>query len=219
MKALMKDKFSAEWLEFIEFHQQTKEFGANEVILQQGEPVVGIYSITEGQAKVMIKDNGEDRLIRLAGEGDILGHRGFGGNWTYPISAIALVPTKLGFLPLHTFEVIAKTNPVFSYELMIFLAEELRASEENHLMLPVLNRVARTLIMNYRAFGFAEGSNCLSFTITRKDISTHAATTYESVIRALADLAKHKVILLDGKSICILDLPRLVTLSSRPEEL
>lgn len=215
----MKDKFSPEWLEFLAFHQQILERGANEVILQQGDPVVGVYSILEGKAKVVMQDHGDDRLIRLAGEGDLLGHRGFGGDWTYPITAIALVPTKLSFLPLHTFEVIAKTNPVFSYELMMFLAEELRASEENHLMLPVLNRVARTLMMNYRAFGFLPDSNCLSFTITRKDIATHAATTYESVIRALADLAKHKVILLEGKSICILDLARLEMLGSKPIEL
>ncbi len=218
MKKLLGDDSAAEWTQFIEFHQKKFEFDAGEVIIRQGEPFNGIYAIVEGKVKVVINDQDGDRLVRLAANEDIIGHRGLGGDHRYPISAIALIPTTVNFISAEVFQVIAKTNPSFVYNLMMFLAEELRASEENQLMMPVLNRVARTLMMNYRSFGFDENSNRLSFTISRKDIATHASTTYESVIRTLADLAKRKVIALEGKAIAILDLERLKVLATDPAE-
>lgn len=218
MKGILQHDSTKEWKEFLEFHEQVIEIAANESIWMQGDAVTGLHSIIDGKAKVVVEDGSEVRLVRLAGNGDILGHRGLGGNWIYPVSAVALVPTSLRFLPRHAFEVIAKTNAVFSYGMMMFIAEELRLSEETQRMLPVLNRISRTLLMNYQAFGFAESSNVLSFTISRKDIASHASTTYESTVRALADLSKYKVIKLIGKSIAILDLPRLATLASSTEE-
>jgi CRP-like cAMP-binding protein len=218
MKKLLGDDSAAEWTQFIEFHQKKFEFDAGEVIIRQGEPFNGIYAIVEGKVKVVINDQDGDRLVRLAANEDIIGHRGLGGDHRYPISAIALIPTTVNFISAEVFQVIAKTNPSFVYNLMMFLAEELRASEENQLMMPVLNRVARTLMMNYRSFGFDENSNRLSFTISRKDIATHASTTYESVIRTLADLAKRKVIALEGKAIVILDFERLKVLATDPAE-
>jgi|JI10StandDraft_1071094.scaffolds.fasta_scaffold492510_2 CRP-like cAMP-binding protein len=219
MKAFLQGDSSKEWREFLEFHEQVIEFQANDPIWVQGDAVAGLHSIIVGKVKVVVEDAGEVHLVRLAGNGDILGHRGLGGNWIYPVSAIALVPTTVCFLPLHAFEVVVKTNAMLSYGMMMFLAEELRVSEENQRSLPVLNRVSRTLLMNYHAFGFADDGNVLSFTISRKDIASHASTTYESAIRALADLSKHKVIDLVGKSIAILDLPRLVQLASSNAEL
>jgi CRP/FNR family transcriptional regulator len=218
MKSLLGPDCAQEWTQFIEFHQKDFEFEAGDVIIRQGDPVNGIYAIVEGKVKVVINDQEGERLVRLAANGDIFGHRGLGGDHRYPISAIALIPTTVNFISLEVFQVIAKTNPSFVYNLMMFLAEELRASEENQLMMPVLNRVARTLMMNYKSFGFDENSHRLSFTISRKDIASHASTTYESVIRTLADLAKRKVLALEGKAIAILDLERLKVLATDPEE-
>jgi CRP-like cAMP-binding protein len=219
MRSLLGETCPSEWVEFLEFHQKTLHFDAGEVILREGDPVEGLYGIVEGKVKVLMHDQDAERLVRLAAKGDILGHRGLGGNWRYPISSIALVPTTASYISMHTFNVLAKTNAAFVFNLMMFLAEELRISEENQRQLPVLNRVARTLMMNYRAFGFEEGSNFLSFTISRKDIASHAGTTYESVIRTLADLAKQKLIQLEGKSIAILELVRLELLTMPPQEI
>ncbi|MBK7754691.1 MAG: winged helix-turn-helix domain-containing protein [Flavobacteriales bacterium] len=55
------------------------------------------------------------------------------------------------------------------------------------------------------AFGFDEkDKRKLAFTISRRDIASAADTTYESVIRALADLQRHGIIGLVGKEIRIL---------------
>ena len=130
MKSLLGPDCAQEWTQFIEFHQKDFEFEAGEVIIRQGDPVNGIYAIVEGKVKVVINDQEGERLLRLAANGDIFGHRGLGGDHRYPISAIALIPTTVNFISLEVFQVIAKTNPSFVYNLMMFLAEKLRASEE-----------------------------------------------------------------------------------------
>ena len=213
MKKLLGPDPAPAWIAFLNHYTQTLELKANELIFKEGMPVEGLYSVLQGKAKVMQKEDDDERLVRLVAAGDVLGHRGFGGNWKYPISAVALVPTTLEFLPLSAFDLIAKINATFVYNLMMFFAEELRISEERKLQLPVMQRIAKSLLMNYDAFGFAEGSTYLSYSISRKDIASHAGTTYESVVRTLADLNKRETIHLSGKAISILDLDGLRSLA------
>jgi CRP-like cAMP-binding protein len=214
MKKLLGSDPAPEWVEFLNFHTQILHIKANDMILNEGDAVEGLYSIVQGKVKVMQKDGEDERLVKLAGPHDILGHRGFGGDWKYPISAVAVVATELEFLPLRAFHTIAKINADFVCNLMMFFAEELRISEEKKLQLTVLQRIAKTILMNYTIFGLEEGSNFLSYTISRKDMASHAGTTYESVIRTLADLAKRDIIQLEGKTIGILDLQALKTIAA-----
>jgi CRP/FNR family transcriptional regulator, polysaccharide utilization system transcription regulator len=208
---------SKEWQEYIAHHKQTIRIEKGELILQAGEKTKGIYIIDAGKVKITYKQfNGSHLLIRLAGEGDILGHRGFGGNWTYPISALSLEDTSLTLIPTDIFINVTKTNPDFSYHLMMFFAEELRKSEARIKHYPVRNLVALALYENYNAYGFEANSKKLSFTLSRKDIASKAGTTYESVIRNLADLNQEKIIKIDGKAIHILNLTKLKSLAEPP---
>lgn len=214
MEKLLGPEAESEWLAFLHFHTKKIHLGANESIIRQGDEMDGLYTITHGKAKVVMGDGDDYRLIRLVGNGDFLGHRGLGGDFRYPISAVTLVPTEMEFLPLSAFKVISRINARFIYNLMMFFADELRASEEQMLQLPVVQRVSKSLKMNLDAFGFEPGTNKLSFTISRRDIGTHAGTTYETVIRTLADLSKRGVIELDGKAIRIKDVDELARLAA-----
>lgn len=148
-------------------------------------------------------------MLRLAADSDILGHRGIGGDWIYHVTAEALTDTTLLFIPKKTFEVLAKTNAEFSYKLMTLFAEELKHSEEKTMHLPVINRIASAILMNYEAFGANQKTGELNFTISRQDYANRAITTYESTIRALADLKKEKIIDTDDKTIFIKNLKKL----------
>jgi CRP-like cAMP-binding protein len=65
------------------------------------------------------------------------------------------------------------------------------------------------------AFGFDDKyPDLLSFTPSRKDISSIAGITYETVIRMLGELEKSKIILQEGKAIRVLDFEYLKTLWS-----
>ena len=220
MKSFLEKNCSKEWMDFINFHKKELRFDKSEFIFIAGAPTEGLFIIDEGKVKVSYQEyDGSSRLIRLAKDGDILGHRGFGGNWTYPISAYTLVPTIVSFIPVNIFHAIAKVNPTLTYNLMMFFTEELRKSEAKLKHYPVINLVARVLLDNYRAFGFeSDNSLKLSYTLSRKDIANKAGITYETVVRTLANFNKTGIIKIEGKSIHILNMDKLVNLA-RPDRI
>lgn len=217
MDSFLKQYCSPEWQEFVDYHKKQRTVEAGAFIFKEQEPTEGLYIINEGKVKVISKESdGKETLIRLAADGDILGHRGFGGDWTYPISAVAYVETVITFLPINIFNTLAKSNVDFTYHLMMFFAEELRRSEEKIMQIPVKNRMARAILNNYKVFGGTKKDPLkLSYTLSRKDYASKAGTTYETVIRVLSDLNKEKIISIEGKSIRILDLEKLTQLSKK----
>jgi CRP/FNR family transcriptional regulator len=87
------------------------------------------------------------------------------------------------------------------------MSDELLDSEERMKNLQILDpkvRIAIILIKSIDVFGFDKNEKTkLSFTLSRYDIANLAGTTYETVIRTLAHFSKEKIIILDGKEICI----------------
>lgn len=215
MDSFLKQYCSKEWQDFVEFHKTEFEFDAGESIFKEGDKTKGLFIVNQGKVKVVTTDaEGKEVLIRLAADGHILGHRGFGGDLTYPISAICFVKTKVTFIPLNVFQVVAKSNVDFTYNLMMFYAEELRRSEEKIMQLPVKNRVSKSILLNYQVFGYDEDDDGrLSYTLSRKDIASKSGTTYETVIRVLSDLNKSGIIKIEGKAIRILNLEELIRLA------
>lgn len=214
MESVLEKYCSKEWIEFANFHKKTLSVKKGEPIFKIGEKTEGLFFINTGFVKITLsKQDNEERIVRLASEGDVLGHRGFGGNWKYPISAIALTDCELSFMSISIFNQIAKANADLSYALMMFFAEELRDSESFSLSTPVLNRIAKTIYANYTCFGADKKTNKLNFTLSRVDISKMAQTTYESTIRAITDLNKLNIIKTVGKEFIILNNTELKKLS------
>ena len=125
MRSFFKECCSDAWLELIKTTGQQILVKAKKPVFTSGEEAKGIYEIISGKVKVTSKDSsGNEFLLRLAGDNHILGHRGIGVDWMYHVTATALTDTELLFIPKKTFEILARTNPEFSYRLMTFFAEE-----------------------------------------------------------------------------------------------
>ena len=78
--------------------KHTMSYKKGQYIIREGESVSGIYFIKEGKIKVVSSGlNGKEQIVRLASDGHILGHRGYGGE-IYPIGAVALLVNSLWFL-------------------------------------------------------------------------------------------------------------------------
>lgn len=211
MKDFLSEYCSPEWREFVMFHSQVIKYKSGEFIFKVGEETKGLFVIQRGRVKITTNSGqAEERIIRLVKEGDVLGHRGFGGDWKYTISAKTLEDSDLLLIPLNIFNQTVKANAALGFYMMMFFAEELRESEQLARQLPVRNIVASVLYNNYEVFGFEnENSNKLSYTLSRKEMANQAAIRYETTIRILMDFVKEKIIETDGKSIKIIDLDRL----------
>ena len=185
-------------------------YGEGELIIKEGDKADNIYMVKHGRVKVYSNYTESVEVIaRFATDGQVIGHRGFGEDFTFSISAVALSPTSVYVLPMSVFQSLLKANNLFCYAFMMFFAEELRRSErmrKNQLNMTVKQRVAQAVRMNMESFGFdIEDDSLLSYTITRKDMASLASTSYESVIRSLAELQKDGIIQLQGKQIRIID--------------
>lgn len=210
---LFKKYCSAEWLPIFELNKSTIHAKAKQRIFNEGDLVKGIYFIEEGKVKVLSGFDGKDeKIIRIASNDMILGHRGIHYKH-YHISSEALTNTTLTFLPISIFLKIIKANPNMAVYLLNFFIEELREAEDR--MESLLNfapkkRIALLLLKLVDWFGFVnKKSDLLSFTLSRADIANMVGTTYETVIRTLSNFEKLNYIHLVGKEIAIKDISKL----------
>ena len=207
---------SEDWVFLLNERTTETSYKAKSVIFKEGEQVQNISLVKSGKVKIFCcHAKGTERIYRFATNGQIIGHRGLGGNFNFPIAALSLTDTTTTNIPLSLFNSILKANPLFCYHFMLFFAEELRESEKqikNMLDMDLRQRVASALKINADAFGFdSKNKKKLAFTLSRKDISSLAATTYESVIRTLSDFQNEEIIELFNKEIIIVNLPKLLS--------
>lgn len=197
-----------EWIPAIEANKKTYQFKKGELIFREGEPVTGIFFLYEGKVKVHKKWGEEKELnIRFAKSGDIIGHRGLGKDTVYPVSATALETSIVCFIDLPFFKTTLKVNTDFSYDLLMFYAEELQESEKrmrNLAHMPVKGRIAYALLILKEKFGLTP-EGFIDISLTRQDLASYAGTTYETVFRIITELTQSNIITVDNKEITILD--------------
>ena len=197
-----------EWLPALEANRKTYNFKKGQSLFKEGESVTGIYFLLSGKAKVH-KKWGEDKelIVRLAGAGDIVGHRGLGGELFYPVSATAIEPVTSCFIELDFFLATLKVNHDYSFKLLMFYAAELQESEKrmrNLAHMTVKGRIAIGLLRLKERFGVTP-DGFLNINLTRQELASYVGTTYETTIRVLTELSKDNLIALFEKDISIKD--------------
>jgi CRP/FNR family transcriptional regulator len=182
------------------------------MLFKEGETMTGIWFIYKGKFKVHKHwDKEKELIVRLARDGDIVGHRGLGADNIYPISATALEPSDVCFIGLDFFLHTLKVNPQFLYELMMFFATELKESEKrmrNLAHMPVIGRIAAALLTLQQKFGTGPSGN-INMALSRQDLASYTGATYETVFRMLNELAAANVVTINGKHIHITDAAKL----------
>jgi CRP-like cAMP-binding protein len=195
-----------EWRELIALKKHTVLFKKGKALFAEKEAVKGIFFMYAGAVKVYKQwTDRKELILRFAKKGDIVGHRGLGGDDTYPIGATALVDTKACFISNEFLEATLKANPYFTYTLMQFYAKELQRAEKrmrNLAHMEVKGRIADALLELSGVFGL-DSSGFISVPVTRQDIASYAGTTYETVFKFLGEMSRLKLISGDGKKIRI----------------
>jgi CRP-like cAMP-binding protein len=177
----------------------------------EGSPIQGLYFIFDGKVKtVKTGINGREQIVRLTKNGDTVGFRGFGTSNRYLIGAYALEDTLLCNFSNEDMLDILHNVPEFTFDLMLFYAEELNKSENNIRKIAHMNvreRVIDTLLYIHRKFGQINGM--IELDLSRKEIADFAGTTDEQVIRVISSLKKESLITSSGKKIGLLNIDKL----------
>ncbi len=219
LSELIEHYCSPEWKELLRERNTVLTFRTGEHIFRSGDHADRMFMIARGCVKVTAKLTSDtERIIRLAGDGEVLGHRAIGDEPVYAATATALTATEVNSIPMPLFLNTLKANGAFCYQFLLFFAEDMRRLEQQMRdlsRLDVTGRVARVIKLNMDTFGFdVKQPGKLAFTLSRRDIANAAGTTYESVIRTLAQLHRRRIITLAGKEIHIRNAMALVKLIS-----
>jgi CRP/FNR family transcriptional regulator len=213
-KALIRNHCTEEWCMLLDHYLITQKYHAQEHIFTEGEKLEHIHIIDHGKVKISsLFGEDRERILRLARDNEILGHRGLGSDFTYSASAVALSEVRLSLIPLDLFNNLLKANSRFCFEFLLFMADELRKSEQHMKDLERMNvnqRIAAALLMNLEAFGYdKKNTGLMGYCLSRRDLSNLAGTTYETIVRVLGALNEQQIIRIEGKKINILDEGRL----------
>lgn len=142
-------------------------------LFSSGQLVEGVFFIQDGKMKIIYNRDNSKQLIRLAGNGDIVGHRGISQQMIYPIDAVALVKSDVCFFPLESFFKIRSENNDFDFQTMMFFADELKRSEEDAYSLSRKNdleKIAFGLLKFLKAYGVDE-NNQLNYSPASQELS------------------------------------------------
>jgi CRP-like cAMP-binding protein len=203
-----------EWKSLVAIHKKTVLFKKGKKIFQEGDSVEGIYFIYEGSVKVTMNWDGQkELLLRFAKAGDVLGHRGFGGNRKYPISATAMEDCKVCFIDNSFLETSLTANTALTYQMMQLYASELQKAEERMRNLAhreVKGRIALALLEIADVFGIGK-DQFITVPITRQDIASYAGTTYETVFKFFTELSNSNILSTEGKNLKINDREALLS--------
>lgn len=209
LNKLIAQYCSPEWQELLNERYTQLTFLKGEHIFKDGQVATHMFMIHRGRVKVLMRQTGDrERIIRVAGDGEVLGHRAIGDKPTYTATVTALSDTRMNTIPMPLFLSTLRANNLFCYHFLLYFAEEMRQLDQDMrdlMELDVPQRVAKTLLRNLDTFGLDEkDKRKFAFTMTRRDIASMAGTTYESVIRTLADFQQQGIIQLVGKEIRLL---------------
>ncbi|MEO9967945.1 MAG: Crp/Fnr family transcriptional regulator [Reichenbachiella sp.] len=174
----------------------------------EGAPVHGLYFVNKGKIKIAKTGyQGREQIVRLAKDGEIIGHRGFGSGESYQINAVALEDTILCNFPNELMKEMLKHAPNLTYDFMMFYADELNRSEtkvKKFAQMTVREKVIDAILYIYRKFGQTE--KYLNIKLSRKEIADFAGTTDEQVIRVISALKKENLLRAEAKKIGIVDI-------------
>ncbi len=185
-----------QWIELLSSAKYDLRFSKGETIFHEGAEVPGIYFIKKGKIKVISNTvPGEERIIRLAKAGDILGHRGI-GDATFPIGAKALEDAELCLIQNDVLNEIFITNPWLTVELMMFYSRELRKSEfrSKHLHhMTEQEKLALVLLYIEETFG-EETEEATEIPLSRKELAQLSGSPLPEINNEL-NLLKEKGII------------------------
>lgn len=198
---------SPDWIQLISNKKSESKYKKGQHIFIASKPIFGIYFIKTGKIKISSDGwNGKEQIVRLATDGHILGHRGYGKE-TYPISAAALDESVICFVENHIIYETFMENPGFTYIMMMFYAQELRAVEariKDMAQMTTTEKVASALLYLKEVFGYTNG-DVLNVNISRKEIAALAGISEEQTVRSLTDLENKKLIAKMKRNIRILN--------------
>jgi CRP-like cAMP-binding protein len=127
------------------------DYRPGQIVFHEGNRADTVYCVASGCVKLLKSGaRGEPLMIRVLGQGELLGYRAVLAEEPYAVTAEAAVAVTLCAFSRATFLDLARQSSTFASHLLKRMARELRISEEQLVSIarePVRQRTARLLLL------------------------------------------------------------------------
>jgi len=103
--------------------ENTRTYNVGDIIFRQGDDANGeAYLVHEGTVEVRRSEDGEERVLRTLGHGDLLGEVALFRSAPHSATAVAVKAATLVVIPEHKLEDMVRTNPTLALAIIRQLA-------------------------------------------------------------------------------------------------
>jgi CRP-like cAMP-binding protein len=187
-----------------------------DVIFYQGNNPTSIYFLCHGSVK-LVRDArmGRQHILRMITGPDFLGDRAMLAGQPYAASAQVMEDSRVCAIDGQSFRALWRDEPELSRMLAIYLARKLAEADvaASDLALLTIRELLARLIVGRIPPG---GGDVVRFSESRQDLADILGTSAEVISRTLSELARKKLIALDGRSLRVLDEERLRLIGGAP---
>jgi len=181
-----------------------------QTIFFQGNPPFGLYCINSGKIKVSkLGNDGKESIIRIAGPGDVLGHRSLFSDENYTATATVIEDSAICFLDKKFIYKAVEQEPTVALNLIQKLSKEMGQAEAKSAAMSQKNvreRLAELLLMLKKTYGIQEGNRWrLDIKLTREEMASMVGTANETIIRFISEFKEQGLIEQEGKIIYIVN--------------
>jgi CRP/FNR family transcriptional regulator, polysaccharide utilization system transcription regulator len=187
------------------------------IVYNEGSRINGTYMVFGGILKIYKTGfDGKEQIIRFAREGDLIAFRSVISDELACTTARVIQDASLCYIPGDTLTAFIKGSPEFAMALMKLTCREL--GEANKYLTDIAQktvreRLAEVLLLLMDTFDLDEDHN-LQISLTREELANMVGTATESVIRLLSEFKSDKLIELNGRTIKLLNIPKLIKIGN-----
>ena len=209
MQALVLfQEVSAEKLKVLAERALYKTYKAGEMLIGETDPARAFYVVITGQVKLYkISAEGKEQTLNLLGPGDPFGMCTAFAIDSFPANAMALEESGILLIPGQVMEAIAMQEPRLLLNIIHLLSDRLKESMtliESLALKEIPQRIASFLIHALKRES-GQGANQLELTVTQRELAKILGATPEALSRALKKMSNAGVLVVNGRSIRILD--------------
>lgn len=192
-------------------------FKKNQIIYAENEAPEYLWCLLKGKAKLH-KDGAGNRtqILRLIRPVQYFGYRAFFAEESYVSTAATIEPSILGTIPMTVVKELIDQNISVAWFFIRELSHNLGRSDTNIVNLTqkhLRGRLAEALIALKDSYGYEEDGTTIRVYMGRQDLANLSNMTTANAIRTLTDFGNERIIVVDGRTIKIIDEKTLVKIS------
>lgn len=195
-------------------HKVMNHYKKGQTIFFQGNPPMGLYCVSTGKIKITRTGNdGKEAILRIAGPGDVLGHRSLFSKEKYEATATVLEDSSICFIEKNFIYGALQNNPSIAMAMIEKLSRDMGVAERKSAAMFQKNareRLADLFIEFAEDYGVKVDNKIkLDIRLSRDEIASIIGSAHETVIRLISEFKEEGILELDGKTILVQDMKKL----------